>query len=222
MTSYTLTLLIDAADLPTLQQAGEQIVLVRRLADAGRCVAWAVIPLAPSHTVTWNDDYALYASNTPNAIGNLVTVGASTSVVWQCDYRYATTGFQGPVPDANLGAATVQLVNQVPATTAASILSGLAQSYAVDGAASGTAQPLNAQTLPALQIAQFTASQALWIYLASGLQTGMIVNTPVTTTNMVNTRQVFSAALLLQFSATAANQTARYSSTLGSFYATSG
>lgn len=222
MTSYALTLQIDAADLPTLQQAGEQIVLVRRLADAGRCVAWTVIPLAPAHTVTWNDDYALYASNTPNAIGNLVTVGASTSVVWQCDYRYATTGFQGPTPDANLGAATVQLINQVPATTAASILSGLAQSCAVDGAAAGAMQPLNAQTVPAQQIAQFTASQALWVYLASGLQTGMIVNTPVTTTNMVNTRQVFSAPLLLQFSATAANQTARYSSTLGSFYATSG
>jgi len=222
MTSYALTLQIDAADLPTLQQAGEQIVLVRRLADAGRCVAWAVLALAPSRTVSWNDDYALYASNTPNAIGNLVNVGASTTVIWQCDYRYATTGFQGPVPDANLGTATVQLINQVPAATAPSILSGLAQSYAVDGAAAGTAQPLNAQTLPAQQIAQFTASQSLWVYLASGLQTGMIVSTPVTTTTMVDTRQVFSAALLLQFSAAAPSQTVRYSSTLGRFYATSG
>ncbi|WP_257388347.1 hypothetical protein [Tahibacter caeni] len=222
MTAYTLTLQIDATDLPTLQQAGEQIVIVRRLADAGRCVTWAVITLAPSHTVSWNDDYALYASNTPNATGNLVAVAATTPVTWQCDYRYTTTGFQGPVPDAGLGTTTVQLVNQVPAATAASVLGGLAQSYAIDGGAAGALQPLNAQTVPAQQITQFTASQALWVYLASGLQTGMIVGTPATTAAMVGTRQVFSPALLLQFSAAAPNQTARYSSTLGSFYATSG
>lgn len=221
MTAYTLTLQIDAADLPPLQQAGEQIVLVRRLADAGRCVAWAVLALAPSHTFSWNDDYSLYASNTPNAVGNLVSVGAATTVTWQCGYRYTSVGFSSPTPDPTLGSSTVQLVNQVPAATAASMLVGLAQAYAVDGGASGTAQPLNAQTVPAQQIARFTASQAVWIYLASGLQTGMILTTPVTATPMLDTRQVFSPALLLPFSAAAPNQTARYSSTLGSFYATS-
>lgn len=222
MTAYSLTVQIDAADLPTLQQAGQQVVLVRRLADAGRCVTWAVLALAPSRNVSWNDDYTLYASNTPNATGNVVSIGATTAVTWQCDYTYATVGFQGPVPDAGLGTTTVQLVNQVPAATAPSVLAGLAQSYALDGGAAGTAQPLNAQTVPALQIAQFTAAQSLWIYLSSGVQTGMIVGTPVTSTAMVSTRQVFSAALLLPFSATAANQTVRYSSTLGRFYFTSG
>ena len=76
MTDYTLTLQISSADLPTLQAAGQQIVLVRKLADAGQTVAWAVLPLALNRRVGWNDSYTLYASNTPNLIGNIIVVAA--------------------------------------------------------------------------------------------------------------------------------------------------
>lgn len=218
MTDYLLTLQISSTDLPTLQAAGQQIVLVRKLADAGQTVAWAVLPLALNRRVGWNDSYALYASNTPNAPGNVIVIAAQASATFQCDYSLTPSGFQGPVPDPALGSATVQIVNTVPASTSASMLLGLAQGYGLDGGASGSAQPLNAQTVPAQQIARFSAAQQVWIYLASGCATGMIVPPPIATTN-ATAKEVFSTALLLSFSATAASQVALYSSTLGRFYA---
>ncbi|MCQ4166519.1 hypothetical protein [Tahibacter harae] len=217
MTDYTLTLQISSADLPTLQAAGQQIVLVRKLADAGQTVAWAVLPLALNRRVGWNDSYTLYASNTPNLIGNIIVVAAQAGATFQCDYSLSVSGFQGPVPDPALGPATVQIVNTVPAGSSASMLLGLAQCYGLDGGASGSVQPLNAQTVPAQQIARFSAAQQVWVYLASGCATGMIVPPPLSTTT-ASAKQVFSTALLLSFSAAAASQTALYSATLGRFY----
>lgn len=217
MTDYSLTLQISSADLPTLQAAGQQIVLVRKLANAGQTVAWAVLPLALNRRVGWNDNYSLYVSNTPNALGNVIVAAAQTSATFQCDYSVSVNGFQGPVPDPALGPATVQIVNTVPASSSPSMLLGLAQCYGLDGGASGSAQPLNAQTVPAQQIAQFSAAQQVWVYLASGFATGMIVPPPLTSTN-ATTKQVFSTALLLSFSAALPSQTALYSSTLGRFY----
>jgi hypothetical protein len=216
MANYSLTLKIDSADLPVLQAAGEQIVLVRQLADAGSTVAWAVLPLAQNHLVTWNDDYSLFASNTPNAVGNVLSIASSMAALAQCDYTYAATGFQGPTPDPALAPDMVQITNTVPSTTAPSVVLGLAQAYGVDGGGSGTAQALNAQSVPARQIAQFTQSQALWVYLASSIGTGMITPPPLLLTG--GTRQVMSSAILLQFSSASASQTVRYSAVLGHFY----
>jgi hypothetical protein len=220
MTDYSLTLQISSTDLPTLQAAGQQIVLVRKLANAGQNVAWAAIPLAQNRLVSWNDSYAIYASTTPNAIGNVILSTAQTSATLQCSYSLSMTGFQGPIPDPTLPAAAVRITNTVPAGTAPSMLMGLAQAFALDGGSAGTAQPLNAQTVPAQQIAQFSAAQQLWIYLASGVSGGMILPPPLSGTN-ATARQVFSTALLLSFSAATPAQTAMYSSTLGRFYATS-
>lgn len=215
MTAYSLTLQIDSADLPVLQAAGQTIVLVRQLADAGNTVAWASLALAQNHVVTWNDDYSLFASNTPNDVGNVISITSSVAVIAQCDYTYAASGFQGPTPDAGLDPDMVQIANKVASTTAPSIMMGFAQAYAVDGGSSGSAQPLNAQSIPAQQFAQFTQSQALWVYLASGTGSGMITRPPLLTGGP---KQVASSAILLQFGASSATQTVRYSPVLGHFY----
>lgn len=214
MTAYSLTLQIDSADLSVLQAAGQTIVLVRQLADAGNTVAWASLALAQNHVVTWNDDYSLFASNTPNDIGNVISITSNVAAIAQCDYTYATSGFQGPTPDAGLDPDMVQIANAVASTTAPSIMLGFAQAYAVDGGSSG-AQPLNAQSIPARQFAQFTQSQALWVYLASGIVSGMITRPPLLTGRV---EQVASSAILLQFGASSATQTVRYSPVLGHFY----
>lgn len=215
MTTYSLTVQIDAADLPTLQSAGEQIVLVRELADAGNTVAWIVLPLAPNHQLSWDDDYALFASGTPNIVGNRIVVTAGTTALAQCAYRYGTGGFQGPTPDAGLDADQVQVTNAIPAGTAPSVVLGLAQACGIDGTAAGNPQPLNAQTVPALQIALFTQSQNLWIYLASGVAAGTITRPPLVSGM---TEQVVSLATLLAFDAKNSIQTVRYSAVLGRFY----
>lgn len=218
MSNYSLTVQIDGTDLPTLLAAGQQTVLVRQLKDAGQNVAWAVLALAPNRTMTWNSDYSLFGSNTPNVTGNVVGVAASTAAVLRCDYDYSAAGFSTPTPDGSLSADMVQASNTVPASTAPSVMLGLAQAYAVDGGTAGAAQPLNAQTVPALQIAQYTVSQDVWIYLASGISAGMIVRTPV---SIASTKQVMSVATLLQFGPTTNSQTVRYSSVLGRFYLSS-
>jgi hypothetical protein len=60
---------------------------------------------------------------------------------------------------------------------------------------------------------RFTASQSLWVYLASGISSGMVVAPPVTSP----TRQVYSGALLVDFDTGSASRTVRYSAPLGQF-----
>lgn len=217
MTTYSLTLQIDATDLPALLAAGEQVVLARQFADAGNTVAWAALPPVQHRLVTWDDDYSLFASDTPNSVGNVISIASSTPATLRCDYRLDAVGFQGPTPDAALGPDSVQITNAMPATAAPAVLLGLAQAYGVDGGASGPPLPLNAQSVPALQVAQFTRQQNLWVYVASGRVTGMITPPPLLN-DASREKEIVSSALLLPFDATRPNRTVRYSSLLGHFY----
>lgn len=216
MAAYALTLQIDAADLPTLQQAGERIVLARRLADAGNPVVWSSLAPALTHQVAWVDDFFLFASQTPNVQGNRVLVQATAAAVLRSRYGYSINGFSAPVPTASLPADVVETHNGVGTDIASSMMLGFAQSCAVDGGPAGDPLPLNAQTVPALQWSRLAAAQDVWVFLASGLAAGTIIATPAT--SAVQGRQVFSTALLISLSPSQPAVTARYSATLGAFY----
>jgi hypothetical protein len=205
MSTYSLTVQIDATDLPVLQGAGEQIVLVRRLADAGSPVAWITIPLAQNNVVTWDDQYVLFGASVAAAVGQVVIMNNTTDAVLQNRYSYTASGFSAPTPDGSLPSATVQIQNGDGGANAF----GLAQSCSL----SRQASPLNSQSVPAKQFVRFTASQSLWVYLASGISSGMVVAPPVTSP----TRQVYSGALLVDFDTGSASRTVRYSATLGQF-----
>lgn len=215
MSTYELKVQIGDADLASLQAANEQIVLVRQLLDAGSPVAWAVVPLAQNRVITWNDDYSLFAAAGAGAsVGKVVTVNNTAVATMSSNYTYTASGFSSAVPDSSLPQATVRIQNLDVASNAM----GLAQTYSVDGLKKDQPVPLNAQSVPAKQFAQFTASQILWIYLASGTSTGMVVSEPTTA---AKSRQAFSAALLVDFNTGAASQTVRYSAAHGYFLAAS-
>ncbi len=209
MLSYSLTLSISQNDLTTLFNAKEQIVLVRRLTDAGVPVAWAVIPLLQSNVVSWNDDYHLFATTTPTDVGQTLVVNSVTGVTLQSDYDYSPTGFTGPTPDGSLPPAAVQIRN----ADSNNFAFGFSQSYVRNGTSMAPV-PINAQNVPARQFARFSAGQSVWVYLSSGVQSGMVVNPPVAPSM---TRQVFSAALLLEFGGGNISQSVSYSSELGQF-----
>lgn len=144
MSTYSLGLTISQSDLATLINAKEQIVLVRRLIDAGVPVAWAVIPLSQSNALNWNDEYQLFATSTPTTVGQTLAMNAAVSAMLQCDYDYSPSGFTGPNPDGSLPAATLQVHNADSNSNAF----GLAQGYVRNGATIPPV-PLNAQSVPA-------------------------------------------------------------------------
>lgn len=209
MSIYSLGLNINPSDLASLINAKEQIVLVRRLTDAGFPVAWGVISLLQSNVVTWNDDYQVFAAATPATVGRILVMNTATNATLQSDYDYSPSGFSGPSPDGSLPPGTVQIRN----TDSNTNTFGFAQGYMRNGS-SVTSIPVSAQPVPGRQLVRFSASQSLWVYLSSGVQSGMVVNPPVTSSM---SRQVFSAALLLDFSNGNTSQSVIYSSELGQF-----
>ncbi|MCG6117918.1 MAG: hypothetical protein MEQ07_06955 [Aquimonas sp.] len=213
MSSYSIKVQIAADDLASLQAANEQILLVRRFLNAGSPVAWAVVPLAQNHVIAWNDDYSLFAG-AGASLGKVVTVNSATVATMKSHYTYTGLGFSSPVPDGLLPPATVQIQNVDKASNAM----GLAQTYSVDGVGVAQPVPVNVESVPANQYARFTASQSLWIYLASGTSTGMVVVAPTTA---AMSPKAFSAALLVDFDTGAASQTVLYSAALGQFVASS-
>lgn len=209
MSNYSLTVDITSSDMVALLDAKQQIVLVRRMSDAEVPVAWAVVPLLQSNVVTWNDDYQLFATSTPTSVGQTLVVNTAINATLQSDYAYSPAGFTGPSPDGSLPPGTVQIRNLDSNSNAF----GFAQGYARNGTPVKSL-PINAQIVPAQQYARFSASQSVWVYLSSGVQSGMVVNPPLSSGR---SRQAFSAALLLDFNSTNTTQSVAYSSTLGQF-----
>lgn len=215
MTEYSLTIEIDSIDLPALRAAGEKIVLVRRLHDGGDCVAWAVLELAGSRKLAWNDNFTLLASHTPDVLGNTIGVIATADAVPRCNYDFDGIRFLGPVPDNKLAEDTLQIGNSEPAKSSPSLLI-LGQAYSIDRNAPGPARPINALSVPTQHFAQYRLSQELWIYLASSTFVSTIVPPPLVTGAAP---EVASPAILLNFSAGKSSQAVRYDAVRGRFIA---
>jgi len=135
-------------------------------------VVWVCFKPALVNTITWQENYGLYASNTQVQNGATISIESSVDNAQTGDLRYpfnASNYFDPPITDTSAPAA-YSLVNNSGST----FTFGLLQQVTVNGAT--TSQIINAATVPNGQRADFSPQVTLSIGVSGSLNNGVVVS----------------------------------------------
>lgn len=211
MTTFTLSLRFAPSDLELIRLAGQRVALRRSLAtqDPANVVWLAFSPFA-ANTVTWTEDYGLYAAQSPiverRRIEPLVGVAAQPGAMHTLN-ELGT--FDAPRPDPTLGADQFALHNQFASRDHMTLglrLGAVVNEEPVDPS------PINAVIALRSQTAVFTPRDDVTILLAAPIEGAEVLaavpgaETPATRAR----RNVFGRPHRLRFSPQDPNLCAEY------------
>src|SRR5262245_43912610 len=174
MSFHQLNIQIDAQGLELLNQAGQRVTIVQQVGVGSPVVAWVSFqPRLGTNTVTWFDNYSVYASTTQIQHGAQIIIQQT---------RVAPEGFiftlrggqldfgQRGLPDTAFG-----VTNDDPSFTVGGnpmVTSGLYQEAIVNGQA--TAGPINAVGIAYQASATFTPMQRVQVFAAFAFNSQVI------------------------------------------------
>lgn len=202
MPSYQLNVDFDSADLQTISGAGEKLVLFKKTGE-GAPVAWVAIDPFNNNTIEWEENYAMYSSQVQVQHGAVIHKMSDLEAKDMVRYSFEHYGaFGTPEKDTTLNLNQYAIKNSYQ--NADSLAFGLAQGVQVNG--TGFAyKPINAQSVPRNQKANFTPLTEVVVFLDGKAQEGMVIT------------ETFSDQTSLTFGGDIVNITVRYDSHSGSF-----
>lgn len=171
---YGLNISIDDAGLQAIYGAGQNVTLVKNsvanpLATGNLPVAWVSFDPLQTNTVTWIENYYLYATTTLSQPGLTIKMLSQTTGPAQTGVYY-TFGYGqfSAVPGSNN---TFNLFNNTMTTT---FNFGLAQQATVNG--QSVLSPLNIQPVLYNCEATFTPLETVSIFLSSTANNGVVLS----------------------------------------------
>jgi hypothetical protein len=206
MSMYQLNVDFDPADLAVINAAGELVTITKQTAGSshGATVAWVAFNPLSANTVTWQDQYTMYASRTALQGGATISMMSQTDALETKSLPFTTSGlFGSPDPSVTLPLDSYGLENQY--TTVPSMVFGLAQEANVTGTAF-PASPINANIVPMNQNAVFQPLDIIQVFVQANTDNGMVLS------------QVSGQALTLTFGAGVNEITVKYNPNTGGFY----
>jgi hypothetical protein len=150
--------------------------------------------------------------------GQVQPVSSTGSIVSGMYYTFNNASFIGPTQGPGAPpAGSYRVFNQAPASPNPSLVFGLTQSVNLNGAQL-PASPINAETVPAVQFATYTPLDTVYVWLASRVTAGDIVQDPL---QVGNRRAVSSRSTTVRF-ASPSTLSYQYVAMLGAFVLSSG
>lgn len=195
MPDYTLQLLIDDQDLITLKAAQLNIILAKPVGSASSMpnVIWQSFDPFIDNTVSWTENYGIYASNTVVQNGAAITKLSSVNPAQDGSYySFASSAtFNGPFRDQGApDTGTYQVNNDMPAAQYPSLVFGLLQSATINNVVTPS-RPLNAQVVPAAFFADFTPLTTVYAWL----QASILSETVITQVTSRSTKVTFGGSV---------------------------
>lgn len=176
MTRYTLNLQIDSRSLQMLYAAGQRITIGRSVNGGSPNVAWLVFSPLMNNTITWEEDYGLYASTTNLMNGaSIYPMSATASPAMEAStYPFLPSmSFGIPVQHA-APAGSFGVQNAAPPAAFPMLTFGLMQSAEVNGA--GTPfQVASAMPVLSQQSAVLTPSLTIYVWLQAMYGSGTCI-----------------------------------------------
>ncbi|MEH2237066.1 hypothetical protein [Nostoc sp.] len=172
----SLKVIIDKKDLPLIYQAGQRVVLIKKVFNGGYKVAWATFEPFETNLVTWDSDYSLYASPTQPVEG--INLSGLSITQAQAQNRFifkSDRTFSAPQSNQMLLPNQYMILNDVPYNQAESLTFGMAQAFQLNNS-ERQALPLNAALVPAKQFVKFIPEDKVLIFLANNIINGTIHN----------------------------------------------
>lgn len=178
MSNCSIQLLIDPADLQALRVMNRNIVIARS-ANNGQApyVVWQSFAPGEDNTVSWAEDYAIYAANTPLKHGARMLPTRSMPYPAMPAGAYVFTAdalFHGPYSsDQPLGTRQFCIHNEVPPSHYPALTFGLAQSAVINDMPSNI-RPISAQSIAAHEAAVVSPLNTVHVWLQADLFSGTV------------------------------------------------
>lgn len=201
---YALNISLTESVLNTITKAHQRIVLVKHTAgDNDTPVVWVCFKPWMNNTIEWENDFAIYASNTEvcedTTISKLSDKQAATGVC----YTFSKGYFHNPAVGENLPKNSYIIENQNDDTDGITI--GLAQDVIVNGEAFER-NPINAIFVPRGQFVTMTPIERIDVYLKNALVDSTVIS------------HIQSKALSVVYGEGESAHTLKYNDATGQFY----
>ena len=201
---YQLNIDFSQADLATVLAAQELVTITKQTGGgSGPSVAWVAFSPLQANSVTWQDQYTMYASRTALQGGATINMMSQATALETKSLPFGNTGsFGNPDPAVTLPSDSYGLENQYGTTPY--LVFGLAQEANISGTAF-PASPINATIVPANQSAVFQPLDIVQVFVQANVDNGMVLS------------QVAGQALTLTFGAGVNEITILYNAATGGF-----
>jgi hypothetical protein len=180
MSAFQLTINFTAADLQTIYAAKENIVLIKSVTGEAQ-FSWLSFAPFESNVVGWDEgQYSIYALMGQG--GTVVTSSSEQAAQPSQNYTFDQSGAFSQPTAVPIGQNAYQVTNQC--SPGQDLTFGLAQTVTVNGTAIDNAF-INSQFIPMGQHAIFRPTTQLFIFLASAVPAGVIID-PATESGVVS------------------------------------
>ena len=201
---YNLNIELSEEVLDVIAKAHQKIVLVKHTAgDNDAPVSWVCFKPWMKNTIEWQNNFAIYASNTEVSHGatikKLSDKLAATGVCYPFDKGY----FNKPTKGENLSKNSYFVRNQNDDTDGVTM--GLAQDVVVNGEAFEK-NPINAVFVPRGQFATMTPIEQIDVYLKNDIVDSTVIS------------HIQSKPLSVVYAEGEGNHTLGYNENTGEFY----
>ncbi|OAA94994.1 hypothetical protein [Clostridium coskatii] len=201
MPNYKLNILFNSKDVATVFDAGQNVVLLKKT-STGNSVAWVTFQPFESNYVSWNDNYAIYASNSELKSGATIDKLSEVSAVSKQLYTFNKGTFDPPESNSDIQEGQYAIEHKMAGYD--TLIFGLTQEAKCNGVlVSGS--PINASIVPLNQSAKFTPYEIVTVYLEADITNGTVVT------------NVISNSLDVTFGGDTTEATIQYDSSIGGF-----
>lgn len=180
---YRLVLEIDSASLEVLRRAHVRVALAKGSATTRPSVAWLAWTPSENDTVTWNENYGIYAALGPVEAGTAIRLQAAVyPAAHQMNYVFLEDRFGTPAPQPTIPPGHIEIRNgsSSPQTM------GLLQAANRNGEV--TRAPLDAIVVPRGLSADFTVANTAYVWLGRDVTSGTIATVPADATALTFSR----------------------------------
>jgi hypothetical protein len=176
MAEFTLNLEIDNQSLNAIRAAQERIILAKPVGGGSPNVIWQSFDPFGLNTVTWTQEYGLYASDARIVNGASILKISEQAPAEEAHYYSFTSGasFEGPYTDARVGPGQYAADNAMPHALYPQLTFGLTQA-AVVNTAEVKSQPLNAVSVLPNRFTVFTPITTVYVWLESNLVSSTVI-----------------------------------------------
>jgi hypothetical protein len=172
MPSYSLEIQFDQAGLQTLQDASQKVSLVKATQPSALPVVWVAFTPEEDNTITWDEEYSVYASTTHIDAG--ATINTSSTAPAQGGRTYMFQGGDFPSSKGGLPLTQYGIFNNDSDPQFAEITAGLAQ--VANGSGSNRPNPLNATVVPYNENGLYTPIEKLQVFAAASMNNGLVIS----------------------------------------------
>lgn len=185
MATFTLNLEIDNASLQLIRSAQERIILAKPVGGGSPNVVWQSFDPFGSNSVTWTEEFGLYASDTQVINGASIRKMSSQEPADDASYYTFTPGatFEGPYLDPRVGPGQYAAQNSMPNSQYPVLTFGLTQAATINGAPV-KGRPLNAVSVLPNRFVSFTPITTVYVWLESNVTSSTVISN-ITSNNTI-------------------------------------